>query len=88
MRFLGESPWHKNSLHPHKDRFDHYLKQSVWKDYVPQPPRNDLVFRLERVLYRLVPRTVFYRIFVAYYRHYVIEADKKLKQANLKDIYF
>lgn len=88
MRFLGESPWHKNSLHPHKDRFEYYLKQSVWKDYVPQPPRNDLVFRLERVLYRLVPRTVFYRIFVAYYRHYVIEADKKLKQANLKDIYF
>ncbi len=88
MRFLGESPWNSNTLHPHKERFDHYLALSPWKDYERQEPRNDLVFRLERILYRVVPRSWFFSIFMAYYRHYVIKADRKLCTAPAQDIVF
>ena len=88
MRFLGQSPWNSESLHPHCGRFDLYLSLSPWKDYKKKPARNDLVFRIERWLYRYMPRSVFFWLFMTYYRHYVVAADRKLKESIQRDITF
>lgn len=59
-RFLGEFPWHKGTLHPDVAVFDSYLRTSLWKDYEKKPGNQSLLFRAERVLYRLLPRGVFF----------------------------
>lgn len=62
-RFLGERAWDKDTLHPDKDIFDEYLLASPWSDYEKKPADKSVVFTVERLLYRLLPERVFYRIF-------------------------
>ncbi len=59
-RFLGEFPWHKDSLHPDVPLFDRYLAASPWKGYEKKPASQALAFRAERMLYRLLPRGAFF----------------------------
>lgn len=59
-RFLGEFPWHKGTLHPDAAIFDSYLRSSLWKNYEKQPGNQSVLFRAERVLYRVLPRGAFF----------------------------
>lgn len=63
-RFLGQFPWHRDSLHPDTELFDSYLARSPWKDYRKQDSKcRSLPFRTERLLYRILPETAFLRLF-------------------------
>ncbi len=62
-RWLGEFPWNKGNLHPFNDKFDEYLRQSLWKDYDKRKADIGPVLWIEKVLYRLLPRVIFIRIF-------------------------
>lgn len=59
-RFLGEFPWHKNALHPDVALFERYMTASPWKDYQKKPASQALSFRVERLLYRVLPRGAFF----------------------------
>ena len=59
-RFLGEFPWHQKSLHPDVALFDQYLAASPWKEYQKKPASQNLSFRVERLLYRVLPRGIFF----------------------------
>ncbi len=65
FRFLGDFPWHAGNLHPDTPEFDHYLALSPWKDYEKKPSGGGAVFRLEKLLYRALPRRWFLRLFAA-----------------------
>lgn len=62
-RFLGELPWSLNTLHPDRDIFDKYLNESPWNDYEKTPGNGDLVFKIERALYKFLPETLFLVLF-------------------------
>ena len=63
-RFLGQFPWHIGSLHPAKKYFDYYLALSAWSDYKRENAKlNGIIYKLERVLYRVLPPFVFLRLF-------------------------
>lgn len=77
FRYLGEFPWHKHSLHPYVPYFDHYMKLSLWKDYQKQPTeQNGIVFRMERWLYRHLPRFIFLAVFKISYEMYIWKSDR------------
>lgn len=77
FRFLGEFPWHKDSLHPAVKEFDYYLKLSVWKGYQKLPTEQDgFVFKIERMLYRCMPKEVFLLIFKLNYDRFIYKASK------------
>ena len=78
FRFLGEFPWHKDSLHPDTKIFDLYLKDSPWKDYMKQPVEDGIVNHVERVLYRILPRSLFLKIFCIAHAHY-IESNRQTR---------
>lgn len=59
-RFLGEFPWHKDSMHPDVALFDQYRMASPWKDYQKKPASQALSFKAERILYRVLPRGAFF----------------------------
>ena len=69
FRYLGQFPWHLDSLHPDTQAFDHYLALSVWSDYQKEKTtQNSFAFRLERMLYRILPHKIFLPIFTACFR--------------------
>ena len=80
-RFLGQFPWHKHNLHPDTPLFDFYLSQTLWKDSPKQETAcNGFVFKIERLLYRLLPKTVFLRLFAAAQNRSFARQNKKLQQ--------
>ena len=84
FRFLGEFPWHKGSLHPATALFDRYLAISLWKDYSKQETeRNDIVFRTERALYRILPKSIFIVVFKGCYEVFMWKSNRdSLKKRN------
>lgn len=86
MRFLGESPWNAETLHPHKKEFDKYLAISPWKDYVKKASGKKGIFVVEKVMYRYLPRALFFKIFMTYYSYYVKKADRELKSVTSKNV--
>lgn len=84
FRFLGEFPWHKNSLHPATALFDDYLDKSLWKGYdKTETERNDIVFRIERLLYKTLPKSVFIVIFKICYELFMWKSNRdSLKNMN------
>ncbi len=75
LRYIGESPWHAGNVHPYTPDFDRYLAISPWKDMVKKPSNKGLLFKVEKAMYRLLPRQVFLWIF--YFVH-----DMMLKRSN------
>lgn len=63
FRFVGEFPWHKNTVHPNVELFDSYLAISRWQDYEKQPANTGIVLKIEKFLYRVLPKSVFLPLF-------------------------
>lgn len=84
FRYLGEFPWHKDSLHPCTSYFDKYLEISLWNTYIKEPSeKNDIVFRVERWLYRILPKSVFIVIFKMCFEFFMWKSNQdSVKQKN------
>lgn len=63
FRFLGEFSWHDGNLHPFGRIFDKYLELSPWKDYKKEKANVGLTIKIEKLLYRMLPRTLFLPVF-------------------------
>ena len=71
FRFLGEFPWHKDNLHPNNDLFDYYTNLSPWKDYKKEKSEASLAMQIEKILYRILPKGIFLKIFKFFHGLYV-----------------
>lgn len=64
FRFCGEYPWQPGNIHGCKALYESALDDSLWKGFrYPVKPLK-LVFRVERVLYRVLPQKLFLWIFL------------------------
>ncbi len=61
-RFCGQFPWHKSSIHPLAGLWLDIKAQSRFADDAPIE-NTSMTFKIERVMYRLLPNIVFLRIF-------------------------
>lgn len=76
FRYLGEFPWHKETLHPHTPYFDHYMALSPWNTYKKEATeRNSIVFQTERWLYRHLPKKIFLPAFRISFDYFVMKAE-------------
>lgn len=62
-RFLGDFPWHSGNLHPDTPVFDKYMKDSLWSEYKKKPSDRGLAFKIEKLLFRTLPRGLFLWLF-------------------------
>lgn len=76
FRFVGEFPWNQDNVHPDNDVFDQYLALSPWKDYTKLPAEKGLVLKIEKVMYRLMPRSLFIIAFKLSYEYFIYRANK------------
>lgn len=63
LRFNGEFPWMKNSTHPYAEIYDEYLMKSEWANCDKQKKDNSIIYSIERILYKTIPRVWFLHIF-------------------------
>lgn len=85
-RFLGQSPWHKHSIHPYTADFDRYMAMSPWRDYQKKPSPKNMVFRVERMLFRVLPKSWFLCIFSVYYKRYFKKTADALLSGSMNNI--
>ncbi len=86
FRYLGEFPWHKGSMHPATALFDKYMRLSLWEGYIKkETEKNDIIFRIERLLYRLLPKELFLPVFKLSYEIFMWKSNRdSLKNSNNK----
>lgn len=77
-RFCGQFPWHKNSVHPSAPLWLEQKNQSAFRDLAPVPNAG-FTFAIERMLYRLLPKGLFLKIFTFFHRRY---SQKQFKNAQ------
>ena len=81
-RFLGDFPWHTGNLHPDTALFDKYMKNSLWADYEKKPSNRGLIFKIEKLLYRVMPKGLFLKLFA----YITLRGFKKQNAQILKEI--
>lgn len=79
-RFVGEQPWHENTIHPHKEYFDKYLAMSPWADYVKKPAKKSFSLKVEKILYKMLPHDIFLYIWALSFKMYHWKLNAKYKK--------
>lgn len=80
FRYIGMSPWDRDSLHPCVEEYRHYKKLSLWNDMDdPQDVKLSPALRIEQMLYHILPHRAFLAIFRLMFKTYMkrIEVDLK-----------
>ncbi len=79
LRFVGEFPWDAASVHPYTKLFDRYLRRSPWSDYQKEKAESTPAMKVEKFLYRILPKSLYLRLFVFFHNRYLNarpEADR------------
>lgn len=76
FRFIGEFPWHKDNLHPFTGIFDNYLKQSPWADYQKESISLGFPIKMEKILFRVLPKYIFLYIFKIAHAAFLYQSEK------------
>lgn len=86
FRFVGEFPWHKDNLHPDNDIFDRYLTKSAFSDYVKTASGAGMILRIEKRIYRFLPRAVFIYLFRAAYEWFIYGANRDSEREKINGL--
>ncbi len=84
-RWIGEFPWNKGNLHPFNDKFDKYLSKSLWRDYVKEKADTGIVIRIEKIMYRLLPRILFIHVFKWAHESMLRRAENDARQQRANE---
>lgn len=63
FRILGDYPWVEGSCHPAQQEFQKWKHLSLWKGKPDIKKKRTMVFKAERLLYRMLPEVLFLRLF-------------------------
>jgi len=61
MGAMTGRPWEASNVHPQNELYDRYLAISPWRDCEKVKVNRDVVFRIQRLLYKTMPRGVYAR---------------------------
>lgn len=76
LRYMGESPWNLNNMHPATSIFDKYLELSPWRGYQKKVRKLPFVFKIERWMYKYLPSWCFLRIFNIVHERMIMKSNK------------
>lgn len=77
LRYIGESPWNADNVHPGTPYFDKYLSLSPWKDYTKKRRNNGKLFKIEKWMYKNLPKGLFLRIFYVVHERMIVKSNKQ-----------
>lgn len=76
LKFLGKSVWDEGGKHPCEEVFRKYLDMSPWKGIPKNKKTVGIVFKLEKVLYSVLPRMIFVKLFHIAHKHMIVKSNK------------
>lgn len=76
LRFNGEYPWMKNSKHPYTENYKKYKKVSAWKETSDIKRNNNILFVMERILFRIIPKTWYLHLLIIGFRPSILKYKK------------
>lgn len=76
LRYIGESPWNSDNVHPGTRFFDKYLALSPWKNYEKKAANRGRIFRIEKWMYKHLPKIVFLKIFYIVHERMIEKSNK------------
>lgn len=79
LRYIGESPWNENNVHPGTKYYDYYLSISPWKGAVKKNTDKGGLFRVEKWMYLNMPKGFFLLIFHIIHEQMIIKSNKVTK---------
>lgn len=80
FRYLGDYPWTAgHNYHPYKVLYESWKKRSSWSECPPAKERKERVFWAEKLLYNVLPKKAFLRVF----RYYI---NRSLPKKPLKNM--
>lgn len=82
-RFIGIFPWDDNDVHPANELFDRELSYTAWKDYKKKKKKLPFFIKIERELYKLLPKMCFLRLFMVV-NYFVKTKENKESYENSK----
>ena len=82
MGAMTGRPWELDSIHPQNDLFASYLGKSPWAAYQKQRVKRSNIFRIQRILYRLLPRQMYIPIHARAQKHYLTNMDKAVRSLS------
>ena len=69
-------PWEKNNEHPQNTLYDTYLKMSPWKDTPKIIVKKKPLFKIEWLLYKMLPEKMYQRIHKRLLKAFLKKKDK------------
>lgn len=76
LRFNGEYPWMKNSKHPYTEIYKKYKEISEWKENPDTKRNNNIIFVLERILFKFIPQTWYMKMLIFGFRPSILKFKK------------
>ncbi len=84
-RWLGEFPWNDGNRHPFEGMFDQYLEMSPWKDMEKEKADTGLILKIEKMLYGMLPKPMFLRIFKLAHERMLRRAEKDARRQKTNE---
>lgn len=76
MGAMTGRPWEKDSIHPQNDIFDRYLAISPWHDFEKVTVNRKRIFKMQRMLYKALPRPMYIPLHRLAQRKYLSDMNK------------
>ena len=80
MGAMTGRPWEKDSIHPQNDIYRKYMAISYWKDEELKTVNRARVFKVQRTLYKILPRKLYIPIHKIAQRIYLSKMNKKVQK--------
>ena len=82
MGAMTGRPWEQNSIHPQNELFDKYLKMSRWKDFEKVTVNRKMVFKVQRFLYQVLPRSLYIPLHRRGQKAYLEKMNKMVQEIS------
>ena len=80
MGAMTGRPWEQDSIHPQNDIYRKYMAMSYWKDEELKTVNRARVFKVQRTLYKILPRKLYIPIHKIAQRIYLSKMNKKVQK--------
>ena len=80
MGAMTGRPWEQGNIHPQNDIFNRYLSLSPWSDYEKIIVERKRIFKIQRMLYRILPRFLYIPIHKAAQKKYLSNMNQSVQQ--------
>lgn len=72
FRVFGQYPWELNNHHPNRGDFEKQKSISLWRETAIKKTKVDVTFRIEYILYRVLPSKAYLRLYRYIVERYVL----------------